>query len=84
MDPDNLLYAQIFVARAKDTEEAKHDIRLFYAKKARDALEAFIAEEIKTANSEPVKSPSHLSWAEIGKIFNLSKTAVFTKYGSKK
>jgi hypothetical protein len=79
-----LRHAQIFVARARETEETRHELRLFYAKKAREAVDAFIAEEVHAANSKPTQDSNHLSWAKIGQILGLSKTAVFTKYGGKK
>lgn len=80
---ERLLSALIFLAKVRDANPNRHEYRIRCAKKARDAIDAFIVTEVRTANSKSVKDPTHLSWARIGEALDLSRSAAFTRYGKK-
>lgn len=80
---ERLLSALIFIAKVRDAGPNRHEYRIRCAKKARDAIDAFIVNEVRTANSKSTKDPTHLSWARIGEALDLSRSAAFARYGKK-
>ena len=60
-----------------------HSFRIECARKAIDALNAFVENEVRVANSLPRNAPGYLSWDAIAKALGVSKTAAYVKYGGK-
>lgn len=84
MTDEKLLRGRMLLSRAEETPEGSHLIRIRMADKAREAVEAFIAEEVLRAVSHPMQSPLRMSWAEVAAALELSKSAVYIRYGKGK
>ncbi|GHF92266.1 hypothetical protein GCM10018783_73920 [Streptomyces griseosporeus] len=67
-----------------DVKVNRHERRIRHLKAVSDLIETLIADEVRIATSKPEDDPTRLSWNDIARIFEKSKTAVYTKYGAKK
>jgi hypothetical protein len=78
---EKLLTAAIYVSRIRDTSARNHAYRLRLANKIRQLIDDFISAEVQAAVSEAKDDPAHMSWQQIADTLELSKSAVFTRYG---
>lgn len=84
LQDEKVARAAMFVAKIRDSSPSNHHERLMYAKKLRDLVDDFIVEEVVKANSKSKDDKNYMSWEKIGETLGRSRSAVFTKYGSKK
>lgn len=84
LQSDKVMRAAMIVARIRDSSPNDHLSRLQYAKQLRDLVEEFIVEEVRKANSRSRDDKHYMSWDKIGHVLDLSRSATFTRYGSKK
>lgn len=84
MQDDLLFRIALTLSRIRETNPiCDHALRLRLALKVRKAVDLFIAEEVRAANSKPQEDESYLSWAQIGSALELSKTAAYARYGGR-
>jgi hypothetical protein len=80
LQAERVLRMAIFVAELRDSSPSAHEIKIRAAKKLVDLIEEFIAEEVNAANSKPKDAIGHLSWAQVGNLLELSRSAVYARY----
>jgi hypothetical protein len=83
MQGEVLLRAAIYLSRLRDSGSRDHAYRLRVAKKLIDLVNAFVADEAKAATEVSKKDPAYLSWEQVGQCLDLSKSAVYARYGKK-
>jgi hypothetical protein len=71
------------IEKMSKAAEHHHSDKIRCAKKAIDILNEIVTYEAKKANSLPQNAPGHMSWNDIGKVLEISKTAAFARYGKK-
>jgi hypothetical protein len=80
--PDHLLVALTALVKLKSTHESAHSLRIKLASKIVDSVNAFICDEVLDAVDKT--RPNHMTWEQVGNVMGLSKSAVFSRYGTKK
>lgn len=80
---EKVLRAAVLVSKIKSSGNRSHKLRLRYAKKLGDIVDAFIAEEVKEATKIAADDPAHLSWTEVGQALEMSKSKAYRTYGPK-
>ena len=83
MTEDKLLRVLTFVSRIREAPTQNHVLRLKLASVVSKAIDSFIQDEVQKAQSRPQKDPCHLSWAQIGDLLDLSRSAAYSRYGKK-
>lgn len=71
------------LSQIENSDECSHAYRIRRAKEAIDILNGFIASEVRSAVNTPRGKVSNMSWAEIAKALDISKSAAFARYGKK-
>jgi hypothetical protein len=83
MQGEVLLRAAIYLSRLRDSGSRDHAYRLRVASKLQQLVSNFIAAEAKAATETNKKDPAYLSWEQVGQCLDLSKSAVYARYGKK-
>lgn len=81
MQSEKILRAETFLARVRNAKTTDHFERIRAAKLVVEVMNSFIALEAQRANHRNHSDPAYLSWDEIAKAMEMSKTAVYHRYG---
>lgn len=78
-----IMRAAVFIAKLSEASENAHAIKLRYACMALKVINAFIAEEVHASQKHRKGSQFYLSWAQIGRALEISRSAAYTRYSQK-
>lgn len=82
MQREKVLRIAIFNAKLRDSQPNAHALRLRWAKKVLDLVNAFIAEEVAAATQKPESSEAHLTWSQVANALEITKSKAFRTYGT--
>lgn len=81
---DYVLIAATYLAKIRNQTENAHALKIRCAKKVLDAVNSFIEDEVKKATSKSRHDQSSMTWDQVGSALELSKSAVYARYGKAK